>query len=144
MKRILAILALSALAGCGTLTSLVSSDTVLDAKTGAKTIITGYADIYQPFVLTYGHWPKCGVPVVTGAPADSAAGLTVAAPLLCHDPHVLAMLKAVDKAATAAIVAAKRVLDGTMPDTGQIEAVMAAIQSAELQINASGINKGTN
>jgi hypothetical protein len=114
-------LALLALGGCTLLQGVVGdSATAKDALRGVQASLATYADVYQPAVLAYGHLPPC--PYVG----------------LCKDAAVLAQLKEADLKATAAIVAARSVLEGKADSTGQITAALATIQGAEAQIAGSG------
>lgn len=127
MRRTVIILTTALLlSGCASVENLLTPNVSQDAQTAAQATITAYADVYQPLVLAYGHLPKC----VPGGPQ------------VCHDVKVYAMLKSVDLAATKSIVAAQAVLEGNATDAGQIQAALAAISAAELQINASGIMQG--
>lgn len=115
MKRLIAIFALVALAGCATNSP--------DVKQAARIAITTYADIYQPAVLTYGKLPNCEPQVVS---------------FICKDPAVLVKLKAADLAVTNSIVAAQPILDGRAIDAGELTAAISAIMQAQSTIAVSG------
>lgn len=109
-----------AMTGCA---ALQGSTTGADAIKASQVTLTAYADVYQPAVIVYGHLPAC-------------PGAT-----LCKDAAVLAKLKAADATATATIVAAQAVLEGSATDTGQLAVAVQAIQAAEVAIAASGALK---
>lgn len=118
--RLAAAAALLALAACSTPTGGISSPGVLKAT---QVALTTYADVYQPAVLAYGHLPTC--------PAAA----------ICKDNAVLAKLKAADLAVTNTLVAARPILNGTLPDKGQLTDALVAIQQAEATIAGSGALK---
>lgn len=110
--------ALTGLAGC----ALFPTTAQDSARKAVGIALTTYADVYQPAVLVYGSLPDC--PSV----------------VLCKERAVLNKLKAVDAAATASIVAAQPVLHGDLPDKGELEAAVRAVQAAEIAIaSAPGV-----
>lgn len=111
-------------AACGTFAggggSSAPSPAILKS---AKAVLTVYGEVYQPAVLFYGRLPDCPQAVV------------------CKDRPVLDKLKAVDLATTKAITAAQPVLNGQLPDGGQVADALAAVAAAQTQIAASGALK---
>lgn len=126
-KRILtlaAAVALSfALSGCALL-GLFGEKTGQDAVRATQIVLTAYADIYQPALILYGSYKTCGTPEAEGK-------------IVCKDGPTFQKLKALDLAATSAIVAARDVLRGTVPDAGQLQQAIAAITQAQAAIAAA-------
>lgn len=124
MKHLALILAASlALSGCTAIRSVVGDPAADDALFAVKATITTYADVYQPGVIVYGRLPSCSKP---------------SSPLICRDDAVFHKLQAADLAATSTILAAQKVLEGSIADAGQITAAINAIAQAEAAIAASG------
>lgn len=116
---VVGLMALAACAGSGAATGTTSAS-VLKATNVA---LTTYADVYQPAVLAYGKLPVC--PAAT----------------ICHDPVVLGKLKAADLAVTKVVTAAQPILNGSVPDAGQLGDALTAIEQAESTIAGSGALK---
>lgn len=121
MKRfligaILAVALAAPMAACTTTGTVQLPAQVLQAT---KLALTTYADVFQPAVITYGRLPDC--------PAAA----------LCKDRAILNKLKAADAAVTKTVVAVQPVLDGKLPDSGQVADALTAITSAEAAIAAS-------
>lgn len=89
------------------------SQTTLDAT---KKTLTIYTSIVQPAIITYGSLPDC-----------SAAN-----PLLklCKDHEAWLKIQAAAKAAHESIQAAVPVLNGEVPDIGQLESAVTAVDAA--------------
>lgn len=117
-KLMLAAVAMMALSACA---MIPDSPAATDAKGAVKVAMTAYVDIYQPGVLIYGRLPTC----------------PVQAPV-CHDPAVLARLKAADLTVINVVVKAQSVLEGKTSDSGELTAALNAISSAEAEIAMSG------
>ena len=117
------------LGACSALQNLAgNSPAANDALIGVQAVLTTYADVFQPAIITYGRLPVCPNPTPSGT--------------VCHDPAVLAKMKAADAAATKAIVSAQAVLEGSTADAGQITAAMQAVAAAEATISAATALKG--
>lgn len=117
--RTLAALALVAcVAACSSLNVTVGSNKSVNAA------LLAYADIYQPAVMAYGSLPVC--------PAAA----------LCRQPAVHAQLKAADLAVSKSVEAARPVLSGSLPDHGELLAVLEAVSASQALIVRSGIMTG--
>lgn len=125
MKRIAAIalaLALSTtpvLTACSTF-GAVAPSAAQASLNATRTTLTAYYDVAQPALLIYGRLPAC--PQV----------------VLCKNGLAFTKMQATDKAVVASIVAARAVIDGNLPDAGQIAAAVKAIQDAQIQYAANG------
>jgi hypothetical protein len=113
MKTILnamaATFAAIALAACALLSPLGADDEV---RYGAKVALAAY-ETTQQAILIYGRLPAC----------DAEAEVV----RFCRDRALWAKIKAAEKAAVEAIVAAEPVLNATAIDAGQIAKALAAI-----------------
>lgn len=124
MKRLLtaAVLGLAMLAtqACAL---LPDNSTTADAKRAVGVALTTYTQVYQPALIAYGRLPVCPVP----------------APQLCHDREVFRQLAAADAVVRTTANAAKKVMDQNANDPKALTNVVQAIQTAQLQIAASGL-----
>ena len=127
-KPLLASALAISLAGCGTtlgglFQSTAGTATTQDALKAAQLTLTTYRDVYQTGLIAYLDLPHCPQAFLVA----------------CRDDTKVPTLLAVDKAATSSIVAAQKVLEGSVTDTGQLEAMVASVQTAEQAIAASGV-----
>lgn len=123
MKRMLIAAALAGMALLGGCALLPDSSVTADAKKAVVVALTTYTQVYQPVVIAYGHLPVC----------------PVQAPQLCHDRDLFAKLAAADAVVNTTAKAAKTVMDQNVGDPNALQNVVTAIQTAQLQIAASGL-----
>lgn len=120
-KALTAALCLLALGACSTTGGQPqTSQSVMKA---AQVALTVYGDIFQSAVLLYGQLPDC----------PQAA--------LCKDRDVLTKIQAADLAVTKTVTASRPVLNGSLPDGGQLGDALSAIANAERVIADSGALK---
>lgn len=113
----------SANTGCQSTTGTQTPQGVMKA---AQVSLTVYRDVFQPAVLVYGRLPDC--PQAT----------------ICKERAVLTKIQAADLAATKTITAAQPVLNGSLPDGGQLASALEAISNAQKAIADSGALKLAN
>ncbi len=116
------------LTGCGTTLggifgSTAGTATTQDALKAAQLTLTTYRDVYQTGLIAYLNLPHCPQAFLVA----------------CRDDTKVPKLLAVDKAATASIVAAQQVLEGNVTDVGQLQAMATAVQQAEAAITSAGV-----
>lgn len=123
MKTILrAMAAMSAaifLTACALLAPMRADD---EARQGAKVALAAY-ELTQRAALIYGNLKPCD-------PDPKSAFERI-----CRDAKVWAKIKAADKAAVTAIVAATPVLNAEAADIGQISNALAAIATVKAAVN---------
>lgn len=108
--------AATAIAACALLAPLGRDG---DARRVAKVTLTAY-EATQQAILIYGRLPTC----------DPEAGVI----RLCKDRAVWTRIKAVEKAASAAIAEATPVLNGAQADAGQLIAALVAIENVKAAV----------
>lgn len=108
--------AATAIAACALLAPLGRDG---DARRAAKVTLTAY-EATQQAILIYGRLPTC----------DPEAGVI----RLCKDRAVWTRIKAVEKAASAAIAEATPVLNGAQADAGQLIAALVAIENVKAAV----------
>ncbi|MBL9098520.1 MAG: hypothetical protein JNK07_16440 [Alphaproteobacteria bacterium] len=106
----------TAIAACALLAPLGRDG---DARRAAKVTLTAY-EATQQAILIYGRLPTC----------DPEAGVI----RLCKDRAVWTRIKAVEKAASAAIAEATPVLNGAQADAGQLIAALVAIENVKAAV----------
>jgi hypothetical protein len=106
----------AAVAACALLAPLGHDD---EARRAAKVTLAAY-ETTQQAILIYGRLPTC----------DAEAGVL----RLCKDRAVWTRIKAVEKAASAAIAEATPVLNGTTADAGQLVAALMAIENVKAAV----------
>jgi hypothetical protein len=127
-KPLLAAALAMSLTGCGTtlggmFQSTAGTATTQDALKAAQVTLTTYRDVYQVGLIAYLNLPHCPQAFLVA----------------CRDDTKVPKLLAVDKAATASIVAAQKVLEGNLTDTGQLSAMVQAVTAAETAIAGAGV-----
>lgn len=108
--------AATAIAACALLAPLGRDG---NARRAAKVTLTAY-EATQQAILIYGRLPTC----------DPEAGVI----RLCKDRAVWTRIKAVEKAASAAIAEATPVLNGAQADAGQLIAALVAIENVKAAV----------
>lgn len=106
----------TAMAACALLAPLGRDD---DARRAAKVTLTAY-EATQQAILIYGRLPTC----------DAEAGVI----RLCKDRALWTRIKAVERAASAAIAEATPVLNGAQSDAGQLIAALVAIENVKAAV----------
>lgn len=109
----------SALSACALFSG---SQTTLDAT---KKTLTIYTSFVQPAIITYGSLPDC-------SPANPALKI-------CKDHAAWLKIQAAAAAAHASIQAATPVLNGEVPDIGQIDDAIGKIGAAQATFNSKPI-----
>lgn len=123
MKTILQAMAVTCAAilmtACALLAPIRADD---EARQGAKVALAAY-ELTQRAALIYGNLKPCD--------PDPRAAFEY----ICRNAKVWAKIKAADKAAVTAIVAATPVLNGATADVGQIGAALAAIATVRQAVS---------
>lgn len=123
MKTILRVMAATSVAvlltACALLAPMRADD---EARHGAKVALAAY-ELTQRAALIYGNLKPCD-------PDPKSAFERI-----CRDAKVWAKIKAADKAAVAAIVAATPVLNAETVDAGEIARALAAIATVKTAVD---------
>jgi hypothetical protein len=127
-RPLLAVVLAVSLTGCanfslGNLFNSTAPATTQDALKAAQLTLTTYRDVYQVGLIAYLDLPHCPQAFLVA----------------CRDDTKVPKLLAVDKAATASIVAAQKVLEGNLTDTGQLAQMVQAVTAAETAIAGAGV-----
>lgn len=111
------------LSGCSLWASLTGDDQAASERAAAYTVLTTYADTYQPAVIAYGQLPTCSDSIKYG----------------CKTSATLSRLIAIDKSVATTAVALQTILENSknrdatdtrqtvVSDTQAIEAAIAEI-----------------
>ena len=110
LARMLTVCAIIALGGCALFSG---SQTTLDAT---KKTLTLYTSFVQPAIITYGSLPDC-------SPSNPMLKL-------CKDHEAWLKIQAAAKAAHSSIQAAAPVINGEVPDIGQLQQAITDIDGA--------------
>lgn len=109
------------LSACALLAPMRTDD---DARRAAKIALSAY-EATQQAILIYGRLPAC----------DAEAGVV----RFCRDRAAWTKIKAVEAAATTAILAATPVLNAERADAGQLVAALIAIENVKQAVGEAQI-----